>query len=120
MARIQEPAAFNAANASHIGLSLSQLILSSNSNTLDTIFSHCQQFGRRLARFRSLWARRCTSGKEIWFTNSPAEMEEALRFFRELLPSQARFMGRVDFSTRARPSCTEGCGRGTGASGWRR
>ncbi|KAL0408044.1 UNVERIFIED_CONTAM: Ethylene-responsive transcription factor [Sesamum radiatum] len=45
MARIQEPAAFNAVNASHIGLSLSQLILSSNSNTLDTIFSHCQQSG---------------------------------------------------------------------------
>ncbi|KAI3453815.1 hypothetical protein Pfo_010478, partial [Paulownia fortunei] len=30
-------------NASHIGLSLSQLILTSNSNTLDSIFSHCQQ-----------------------------------------------------------------------------
>ncbi|KAK4422519.1 Ethylene-responsive transcription factor [Sesamum alatum] len=42
MAGIQETVGFN---ASHIGLSLSQLILSSNSNTLDTIFSHCQQAG---------------------------------------------------------------------------
>ncbi|KAL3635685.1 hypothetical protein CASFOL_020232 [Castilleja foliolosa] len=36
MASIQE-------NNTHIGLSLSQLILSSNSNTLDSIFSYCQQ-----------------------------------------------------------------------------
>ncbi|XP_011073756.1 ethylene-responsive transcription factor ERF061-like [Sesamum indicum] len=51
MARIQEPAAFNAGNASHIGLSLSQLILSSNSNTLDTIFSHCEQSGPETGPF---------------------------------------------------------------------
>ncbi|CAA0820465.1 Ethylene-responsive transcription factor ERF061 [Striga hermonthica] len=34
---------FTSLNASHKGLSLSQLILSSNSNTLDSIFSYCQQ-----------------------------------------------------------------------------
>ncbi|KAL0329963.1 UNVERIFIED_CONTAM: Ethylene-responsive transcription factor [Sesamum radiatum] len=33
---------FAADNASHIGFSLSQLILTSNSNTLDSIFSYCQ------------------------------------------------------------------------------
>ncbi|GFP86719.1 ethylene-responsive transcription factor erf061 [Phtheirospermum japonicum] len=44
MAQNQENnVAFSAENASHIGLSLSQLILSSNSNTLDSIFSYCQQ-----------------------------------------------------------------------------
>ncbi|KAK4435463.1 Ethylene-responsive transcription factor [Sesamum alatum] len=34
--------AFAAESASHIGFSLSQLILTSNSNTLDSIFSYCQ------------------------------------------------------------------------------
>ncbi|KAL2236699.1 UNVERIFIED_CONTAM: Ethylene-responsive transcription factor [Sesamum indicum] len=34
--------AFAAESASHIGISLSQLILTSNSNTLDSIFSYCQ------------------------------------------------------------------------------
>ncbi|EYU23366.1 hypothetical protein ABFS82_01G063100 [Erythranthe guttata] len=45
MARIQESrVSFNGESASHIGLSLSQIILSSNSNTtLDSIFSYCQQ-----------------------------------------------------------------------------
>ncbi|KAK6158377.1 hypothetical protein DH2020_005691 [Rehmannia glutinosa] len=45
MTTIQENnVAFTAENASHIGFSLSQLILSSNSsNTLDSIFSYCQQ-----------------------------------------------------------------------------
>ncbi|KAG8382134.1 hypothetical protein BUALT_Bualt05G0045100 [Buddleja alternifolia] len=43
MATIQENIQFAAENASHIGLSLSELILTSNSNTLDSIFSHCQQ-----------------------------------------------------------------------------
>ncbi|KAL0393667.1 UNVERIFIED_CONTAM: Ethylene-responsive transcription factor [Sesamum latifolium] len=33
---------FAAENASHIGFSLSQLILTSNSNTLDSIFAYCQ------------------------------------------------------------------------------
>ncbi|KAL0312469.1 UNVERIFIED_CONTAM: Ethylene-responsive transcription factor [Sesamum radiatum] len=34
--------AFAAENASHVGFSLSQLILTSNSNTLDSIFAYCQ------------------------------------------------------------------------------
>ncbi|KAG8375093.1 hypothetical protein BUALT_Bualt10G0064500 [Buddleja alternifolia] len=43
MARIQENnTQFSAENASHIGFSLSQLIITSNSNTLDSIFSYCQ------------------------------------------------------------------------------
>ncbi|KAI3468618.1 hypothetical protein Pfo_025281 [Paulownia fortunei] len=43
MTTIQEnKVPFTAENASHIGFSLSQLILSSNSNTLDSIFSYCQ------------------------------------------------------------------------------
>ncbi|PIN02688.1 hypothetical protein CDL12_24803 [Handroanthus impetiginosus] len=45
MSRTQENINFGDENGcnSHIGLSLSQLILTSNSNTLDSIFSHCQQ-----------------------------------------------------------------------------
>ncbi|KAK6116995.1 hypothetical protein DH2020_049239 [Rehmannia glutinosa] len=45
MTRIQENVTpFAIENASHIGLTLSQLILTSNSsNTLDSIFSHCQE-----------------------------------------------------------------------------
>ncbi|KAK6129948.1 hypothetical protein DH2020_036342 [Rehmannia glutinosa] len=45
MTRIQESVTpFAIENASHIGLTLSQLILTSNSsNTLDTIFSHCHE-----------------------------------------------------------------------------
>ncbi|KAH6760958.1 hypothetical protein C2S51_017907 [Perilla frutescens var. frutescens] len=43
MARIQEAnIPFPSENASQIGFSLSQLILSTNSNTLDSIFAHCQ------------------------------------------------------------------------------
>lgn len=43
MATIQQNnAPFPSENASQIGYSLSQLILSSNSNTLDSIFSYCQ------------------------------------------------------------------------------
>lgn len=43
MARIQENnVPFIAENPSHIGFSLSQLILSSNSNTWDSVFSYCQ------------------------------------------------------------------------------
>lgn len=44
MIRIQEDIPFSTENnASDIGFSLSQLILNTNSNTLDSIFSHCQQ-----------------------------------------------------------------------------